>query len=62
MTDKLNPRRTRKENLLILKGITCTHKQAKYVACSACKKAGRKVCRVECDCGLSWMFSEGVNG
>jgi len=43
-------------------GAFCSHGRMRYGACSSCRERGVR-CRVECrDCGLTWMFGEGVYG
>jgi hypothetical protein len=43
----------------ILRGMFCEHRRMRLAKCEYCKTP----CRVECpDCGLSWMFGEGIFG
>lgn len=49
--------------LLVLKGLSCTHRRMRGEACIYCVERGIKVCRYECpDCGLSWVLGEGERG
>lgn len=41
------------------KGAYCSHDRMRYTSCGSCKHN----CSVKChDCGLTWMFNEGIHG
>jgi len=43
-------------------GAFCSHGRMRYDPCPSCAARGLR-CRVKCrDCGLTWMFGEGVYG
>lgn len=42
-------------------GAYCSHPRMRLASCGS-PLCGGKPCRVECPCGLSWMFGEGEFG
>jgi hypothetical protein len=49
--------------LVLLQGLSCTHRRMREVACPYCKERGLRLCRYECpDCKVSWMLEEGERG